>query len=79
MYVCLCNGVTDTQIKSAVAEGCDSLRDLRRTLNVATQCAKCARHARQVLKEARQVQHAAARESSPMVDALGVGLWAQTV
>lgn len=54
MYVCLCNGITDGQIREAALErGCDSLRDLRRELGVGSQCAKCARHARQVLRETR--------------------------
>lgn len=54
MYVCVCNGVTDGQIREVVqTRGCDSLRDLRRELGVGSQCAKCARHARQVLREAR--------------------------
>ncbi|PKM04894.1 MAG: hypothetical protein CVV16_03135 [Gammaproteobacteria bacterium HGW-Gammaproteobacteria-6] len=42
MYVCLCKGVTDKQIRNAVAEGASSLRDLRQALDVATQCGKCA-------------------------------------
>lgn len=54
MYVCLCNGITDGQIREAALErGCDNLRDLRRELGVGSQCAKCARHARQVLRETR--------------------------
>ena len=53
MYVCICKGITDGHIREAVENGCDSLRDLRRELGVGSQCAKCARHARQVLREAR--------------------------
>ncbi len=65
MYVCVCNGVTDGQIREAVqTRGCDSLRDLRRELGVGSQCAKCARHARQVLREARSA--APATSVSPM-------------
>ncbi|MEY1662296.1 bacterioferritin-associated ferredoxin [Isoalcanivorax beigongshangi] len=53
MYVCLCKGITDGQIREAVQQGCDSLRDLRRELGVASQCGKCARQARSVMREAR--------------------------
>ena len=53
MYVCLCNGITDSQIREAADSGCDNLRDLRRELGVGSQCAKCVRHARQVLRETR--------------------------
>ena len=43
MYVCLCKGVTDNQIKDAIAGGACSMRDLRNDLEVGTQCGKCAR------------------------------------
>ncbi|WP_184041830.1 bacterioferritin-associated ferredoxin [Chitinivorax tropicus] len=52
MYVCICHAVTDTQIRQAVSDGACSMRDLRNELNVATQCGRCACHARDVLKEA---------------------------
>jgi len=53
MYVCLCKGITDGQIREAVHQGCDSLRDLRRELGVGGQCGKCARDAREVLRDTR--------------------------
>ena len=53
MYVCICNSVTDGQIKQAVEEGASSMRDLRKSLKVATCCGRCATCARQVLNEAR--------------------------
>ena len=52
MYVCLCKGVTDHQIRAEVEDGADSLRDVSRRLGVATQCGKCAGCARQVIREA---------------------------
>lgn len=58
MYVCICKGITDNQIREAVENGCDSLRDLRRELGVGSQCGKCARHARQELREARSASQA---------------------
>lgn len=51
MYVCLCKCVTDCQIREAVCEGACSMRELRACLGVATQCGRCAQHARRVLKE----------------------------
>jgi bacterioferritin-associated ferredoxin len=51
MYVCLCKGVTDCQIREAVCEGACSMRELRTCLGVATQCGRCAHHAQRVLKE----------------------------
>lgn len=52
MYVCLCHGVTDGQIREAItAEGCCSFREVRNTLGVATQCGKCACAARDLIRE----------------------------
>lgn len=51
MYVCLCQGVTDGQIRDAIYEGCCSYRDVRETLGVASQCGKCACLAKQVVRE----------------------------
>ncbi|WP_137818826.1 bacterioferritin-associated ferredoxin [Pseudomonas sp. 2FG] len=51
MYVCLCLGVTDGQIRDAIFEGCCSYRDVRKTLDVASQCGKCATLAKQVVRE----------------------------
>lgn len=51
MYVCLCKGVSDKQIRNAVAEGACSMRDLREALDVANQCGKCARECKSLLNE----------------------------
>ena len=51
MYVCLCQGVTDGQIRDSIYEGCCSYRDVRESLGVASQCGKCACLAKQVVRE----------------------------
>ncbi|MWV16105.1 (2Fe-2S)-binding protein [Pseudomonas sp. L-22-4S-12] len=51
MYVCLCQGVTDGQIRDAIYEGCCSYRDVRESLGVATQCGKCACMAKQLVRD----------------------------
>ncbi|WP_017937708.1 bacterioferritin-associated ferredoxin [Zestomonas thermotolerans] len=51
MYVCLCHGVTDGQIREAIYEGCCSYREVRENLGVGTQCGKCACLAKQVVRE----------------------------
>jgi bacterioferritin-associated ferredoxin len=51
MYVCLCEGVTDGQIRDAIYDGCCSYREVRETLNVASQCGKCACLAKQVVRQ----------------------------
>jgi bacterioferritin-associated ferredoxin len=52
MYVCVCNAVTDRQIREAARLGARSLSDLQRELKVATCCGRCADCAREVLAQA---------------------------
>jgi bacterioferritin-associated ferredoxin len=49
MYICICNGVTEREIRGAADLGCSTLDDLSRDLGVATCCGKCAPEARRVL------------------------------
>ena len=51
MYVCLCKGITDTQIRAAIEDGASSLRDVRNSLGVASQCGKCGSLTREILRE----------------------------
>ena len=62
MYVCLCKGVTDRQIKAAINDGACSMGHLRKTLGVASQCGKCSTSARELLQ--------AAQTESVMIDGL---------
>ena len=51
MYVCLCEGVTDNQIRRCVKEtGVRNLRGLRRELGACGQCGKCAPEARAIIE-----------------------------
>lgn len=52
MYICVCNGVTERHIGLAVAEGATSIRDLRKCLGVASECGRCARSAKECLRNA---------------------------
>lgn len=51
MYVCICNEVTDKEIKHATNKGACSMKDLRNTLNVGTACGQCSICAKSLLKE----------------------------
>ncbi len=51
MYVCLCKGITDSDIEAAVSEGCHSVRDLKKCFGLGTQCGRCTSHARDVLHD----------------------------
>lgn len=52
MYVCVCQAVTDRQIREAAAGGARTLKDLRRELGVTRDCGRCASCARSCLQEA---------------------------
>lgn len=52
MYVCVCNAITDREIRAAAELGARTLEDLSSTLGVATCCRKCSDCARRVLDEA---------------------------
>ena len=52
MFVCLCYGITDKQLKSAVTDGCCSYKEVREATNVGMQCGKCACMAKQVVRDA---------------------------
>ncbi|TXF11400.1 bacterioferritin-associated ferredoxin [Pelomicrobium methylotrophicum] len=51
MYVCLCNAITDREIRQCAERGVSSLEELRETLGVATCCGRCAQAAQQILEE----------------------------
>lgn len=49
MYVCICNGVTDKQIRRAISRGARSVEALHDELGVASQCGGCLEHAMSLL------------------------------
>lgn len=53
MVVCVCKRVSDGQIRTQVAAGAETLREVSRTLGVGTQCGRCIGCAREIISEAR--------------------------
>ncbi len=53
MYVCICNAVTDKEIRQAVRLGATSVKHLKESLGVASSCGKCASCAKAIIKEER--------------------------
>jgi len=52
MYICVCNAVTEREIRHCAQLGCN-LGDLREQLGVATTCGKCEQAAKQILRDER--------------------------
>ena len=51
MYVCLCRGITDQDIKNAVANGAGTYREVRDLLDLGTCCGRCAPEARAIISD----------------------------
>ena len=69
MYVCLCNGVTDRQVRRAAACGITSARGVYRSLGVAPQCGKCVTMVKSILQETSAQSDRAASCAMPAVSA----------
>jgi len=52
MYVCVCNAVTDSDIRNAVDDGVHTLKQLKRTTGCTDSCGCCKEMAVEVLKQA---------------------------
>jgi len=53
MYVCICNAVTDKQIRKAAESGVQDLWGLQRELGVGSGCGACKEMASGILRESR--------------------------
>jgi bacterioferritin-associated ferredoxin len=51
MYVCICNAITDREIRQAAELGATDLQQLKDGLGVATCCGDCESCAIQILRE----------------------------
>ena len=56
MYVCICNAVTDKQIRKAADAGVEDLWGLQRELGVAVGCGACKEMAAEILGESRRAK-----------------------
>lgn len=50
MYVCICHGVSEEDIKQAIGQGANTLLHLREELKVSTCCGTCAEYAQECLE-----------------------------
>ena len=51
MYVCLCRGITDQDIKDAMQNGAESIRDVREMLDLGTCCGRSVPEAKTIISE----------------------------
>lgn len=50
MYICICKKITDTQIYKEVENGAHTLDELSKRLGVSTQCGRCGKCARNMIR-----------------------------
>lgn len=50
MFVCICKGITDSQIRDAVEQGAESIADVREQLGTSTQCGRCVSAVKEVVQ-----------------------------
>ena len=53
VYVCICNGVTDHEIREVAAAGCTTLAELTMRTGCGATCGSCLLQAQQLLDEVR--------------------------
>jgi len=56
MYVCICNAITDKQIRKAAESGVQDLWALQRELGVGSGCGSCKEMASDILRENRETK-----------------------
>ncbi|MGY0558659.1 MULTISPECIES: bacterioferritin-associated ferredoxin [unclassified Lysobacter] len=56
MYVCICNGITDHDIREAAQAGCSSLAELTMRTGAGACCGSCVEMATSLLEEAHAVR-----------------------
>jgi bacterioferritin-associated ferredoxin len=70
MYVCVCNAVTDRQIRRAVHRGVLTFQQLQLELAISTCCGRCEPTARRVLAEAVATELPAIPDGVQLPDAV---------
>jgi len=51
MIVCVCEGVSDREIRAAIQRGADSLDSLGQSCRAGTDCGRCRQHLKGMLRE----------------------------
>ena len=60
MYVCVCNPVTDSEVRNCARRGACTLSELQMQLGVALQCGSCASTALAIVEEVARTSVTAA-------------------
>ena len=67
MYVCICNAITDKQIRTAAEAGATDLWALQHELGVGSQCGSCKETAAGILSKLRSAKAHQASVAQPVL------------
>lgn len=56
MYVCVCRGITDRDIRKAISEGANSVSDVAQMIGAGTGCGSCHDFTQELIHEARSLE-----------------------
>lgn len=65
MIVCVCNAVTESEIRACVELGCTDLEAVREAVGVASCCGACSDCAREIIDSCRGVALEAQADAAP--------------
>jgi len=54
MYICICKGLTENDIKEYINNGCHSLKKLKRKSGAMTGCGLCKKHCKDMIKKEKK-------------------------
>jgi bacterioferritin-associated ferredoxin len=57
MYICICNAVTERQVRECAAEGIKCVEQLAGCLGVGAGCGRCRESAAEILSQAEKEKH----------------------
>ena len=55
MYICICNQVTEAQLRDEIERGATTVRQLRESVGVTSQCGKCGNCVKKCIKEHKKL------------------------
>jgi len=55
MYICICNQVTEAQLRDEIERGAATVRQLRESTGVTNQCGKCGSCVKSCIKKHKQL------------------------
>jgi bacterioferritin-associated ferredoxin len=58
MFVCIYNGLTDSQVKTAIDQGARSVAAVYKALGASPECGKCTKYVHEMLQEHLEKQKA---------------------